>query len=97
MSSLAPIFILGMMFPLPLMYLLLRVSVSDAKYNTVLLFGLLTISGEVGALVWITLDYVLGGELGFLEIPHFLGFPLAILVIVIFDLFTTLPTMRKQM
>ncbi|MFW9907515.1 MAG: hypothetical protein ACFFEF_02990 [Candidatus Thorarchaeota archaeon] len=93
-SSLAPIIIMLLIAGLPSVYILMRVCVTDAKFNSLLLIGLSVVSSEVVVSAWL-----LGFSFQDVEIlPTRLlaGASLAILVVIIMDLYITLKSMREQ-
>ncbi|MFW9851254.1 MAG: hypothetical protein ACFFF4_19165 [Candidatus Thorarchaeota archaeon] len=90
MSSFAPLLILSLMFAFPLVYFLLRFLIQDVKYNSLLIIGLSAISSEIVAFVWLLVVPIE-------DLPTRLlaGVSLAIIVVVMIDLYTTLRSMLQ--
>ena len=97
MSSIVPLLIFGLMSAPALMYFLLRISVPETKYNSLLIFGLMTILGEVAAFVWMCIIYLQGGVIGLelYDVTPFLWIPVVISLVTIYDLQKTLKSMKE--
>ena len=98
MSSIIPFMIFSLMFALPLLYFLARVLEPNMKTNSLQLFGLLTIFGEIVAFVWMISISLQGGVLGVEEfdVTPFLWIPIAISIVAICNLHSTPSRLKKE-